>query len=563
MLLFRASSNSIKRIQFTKCQTRNATIGQVIVGSKPFDPLQDKTTKNKAKRQIFNLYKERYLDKLPSSIVNKKKSLPLKYKRWKQPEGLTPEQQKQNAIENPKPFKKVREGQQIFIDNLKDASEKKLITEVFDNYQRIQLKYCDSTVFTAVLKACECDGGYLGEAIQVYHDMKRRNIQVNVSQYLSLVKTAASAEHLPRVIYFIKEFLLHSSKVKKDDKLLEMFEVGMKLAIDMQRPDKAMSIYIHANGKLLYKKRQDALEFRNGRLPLSYVKSLLPAHKQEEAYDLHKAMIQSRSPSFMGDKKQEQQDDTRIEVIPGDNQESDYYAALRIATNSDIDPYAPLHFDQHRTIQASAYVNDAARYQQLGYELPVATKSTHFTFDGYSVEPQVNLLNDTEWQNNYVKLVKTIVDYMELDTKGKQQTQQRLFNGIRSNRVKGSKVEHNHLIKSIYDQYITKYFYCTEELEVQALKKKMREDLADVSRKLQLRRNWIPIIVGVDTMPFFPTSLGFDLLNKENIEEAKREYLDSIPDPESREIIKSELSHKIQLRWYDVDTRTIVEGLVY
>jgi hypothetical protein len=77
------------------------------------------------------------------------------------------------------------------------------------------------------------------------------------------------------------------------------------------------------------------------------------------------------------------------------------------------------------------------------------------------------------------------------------------------------------------------------------------------------RIHWVPVIIGLDGEPFFPTSGGMDLLTAETVTEAKQEYLNSIPDEEARKQISENMYDQILLRFMDPKTKQLIEGLYY
>lgn len=51
----------------------------------------------------------------------------------------------------------------------------------------------------------EKDGDFLGEAIQIYQDMKKLRIPMNVATFQTLVNCCVAAKHWQRAMFFVKE----------------------------------------------------------------------------------------------------------------------------------------------------------------------------------------------------------------------------------------------------------------------------------------------------------------------------------------------------------------------
>jgi hypothetical protein len=506
------------------------------------------------------LFEKRYMEKSARALANRKKKKTV----WVQPKNMTREQ----LIEQAKP--KISDRQKELIQQIITAGETGQTLHAFDAYKRLKVSP-DQQIYLSLLKACRADGGFLGEAIQIYHDMKKHNLVLTVEIFQTLIDICTEASHLPRAIYFLKE-MLNRFKFKPSAKLLALYESILKLCVSENAPNRAMMIYKLMVDKKLFKPyKRDALhplddliktiKFTPSFVPLEYINRLIDDKEKARSFwiEINRAV----KPSFNGLEETdniEAYDEARIEVYPADANEAAFRAKLSMLNNIDRDgnqPYIYNEWTQRNNLLSSESDYRMSARQQILNDAP------RHQFYGYSTDPHVNLLNQELWESAYGYIVNNIFDnYLDRTDEERKIAQDEILHRL----VKatfGAKPHHIPIIKSIYDDFLTRSYYCTTEDEKGGLIRELLATLSDFSRQCRTKLNWIPIIVGIDKRPFFPKSIGMDMVTEEKIKMAKQEYLDSIEDEDSKKIIQEELFDRIQLRWYDLDRQQVVQGLVY
>ena len=86
----------------------------------------------------------------------------------------------------------------------------------------------DAPVYTALIKAC---GPNIGEAVQIYTDMKIRKAIPNIQTFLTLAKCCLESNHVPRAMFFMKEMLKYTQipkKKKKQKPYIEFFQLLLR-----------------------------------------------------------------------------------------------------------------------------------------------------------------------------------------------------------------------------------------------------------------------------------------------------------------------------------------------
>ena len=81
----------------------------------------------------------------------------------------------------------------------------------------------DAKIYTAIIKSFAGQKGYLGEAVQIYNDLKKQNVVAGIETYLALIECCAQDSHLPRAIFFLKEMLRARKNVKPSQKVLPIY----------------------------------------------------------------------------------------------------------------------------------------------------------------------------------------------------------------------------------------------------------------------------------------------------------------------------------------------------
>ena len=91
-----------------------------------------------------------------------------------------------------------------------------------------------------------------------------------------------------------------------------------------------------------------------------------------------------------------------------------------------------------------------------------------------------------------------------------------------------------------------------------------KSEMNKITRYVNRKVDWQPVVLGVDGRPFFPSEdiISIDEVTTETIERAKQAYIDSIKDEEVKKQIKEEFYDYIHLVWIDGKGR-VVEGISY
>lgn len=100
--------------------------------------------------------------------------------------------------------------------------------------------------------------------------------------------------------------------------------------------------------------------------------------------------------------------------------------------------------------------------------------------------------------------------------------------------------------------------------ELDPLMDEYKSEMNKATRYVNRKVDWIPVVLGVDGRPFFPSEevISIDKVTTETIENAKQAYIESIKDEEVKKQIKEEFYDYIHLIWIDNKGR-VVEGISY
>jgi hypothetical protein len=313
--------------------------------------------------------------------------------------------------------------------------------------------------------------------------------------------------------------------------------------------------------KKLFKTLENASLFKRTCIPLDYVKTLVPSDVDAHAFWLE--MNRTERPSFNGEILLEETkpfDEALIEVFPGDEKEAKFRALAARLSGADRDFNEPLKYNEYGAkndlLRGEASSTLSARQQ-------IVIASPKFKFYAYSADPAVNLLNQQAWTAQFGKRVTSLFeDYLDRSSEERSEFQEELLSKLIVS-TKGAKKEHRPLVKSVFDDVLRRSFYCTNENELGGLLIELKETLASLSRQIRTKVNWLPVIIGLDGQLFFPKSIGMDMVTREKVKMAKMEYLQTIPEEAAKEVLTKGLPSKIQIQWYDVDRRCVIEGFVH
>jgi hypothetical protein len=322
-----------------------------------------------------------------------------------------------------------------------------------------------------------------------------------------------------------------------------------------------MLLYQIMAKRKLFKLRKDAHEFRPSFVPLNYIQTFF--QNENDARQFWIAMMRTIRPGFNGETLRDGEkaaiDEALIQVFPADQKEAEFRALAARLNGVDRDYNEPLSYNEYG---AKDTLLKGESEHLLTNRQQIVNESPRFKFFAYSADPKVNMLNQQAWDEAYVSKAKELFDqYLDKTDEQRVKFQEELLSRLMPS-TKGAKKEHRKIVKAVYDDMLRRSFYASNENELGGLLLELKYSLADLSRQIRTKVNWLPVIIGVDGRPFFPKSIGMDMVTEAKVNTAKMEYLSSM-DEETREVIKREMYDQIQLRWFDVDRGVLVEGFVH
>lgn len=168
------------------------------------------------------------------------------------------------------------------------AAEKKDLETALENYHKIKKGRADVRIYTALIKACN-QPDHLGEAFQVYRDMKSAGIQGNLVTFQTLLDCCVTDNHLERGMFVLKEYLETKGSKGESKGKEKFFNTLLKLCYKNNEPTRAVSV-------LKLKENQTNMN----EVKLESVQKFLG--KSYQAKDFHFEMNRIINPYFQKDK---------------------------------------------------------------------------------------------------------------------------------------------------------------------------------------------------------------------------------------------------------------------
>jgi multidrug efflux pump subunit AcrB len=98
-----------------------------------------------------------------------------------------------------------------------------------------------------------------------------------------------------------------------------------------------------------------------------------------------------------------------------------------------------------------------------------------------------------------------------------------------------------------------------KEEEIYEIARNYKKQMLEKNKK-KSKLNWVPVIIGFDGKYFYPTNLTINKVNKTSVEQAKRQYLETIKDEEIKKDVSNHLNEMIKISWQD-ENGEILKGL--
>jgi hypothetical protein len=452
-----------------------------------------------------------------------------------------------------------------------EASKNKDPKEAMEAYHKFTAAP-DIRVYTALIKTFASQKGYMGEAVEIYNDLKKQNVNPSMITFERLMDCCIENEHLPRGFFFLKEMLRHIRNSKPKQSHLPVFYKLFSLCHKMNNPTRALALYrVMLENKYFAKLEPFSTseeQFTRNKIPFIFVQQALPDLSESEQREFWIRMNEKTQLGFRKKLEEEKIEEQTYEYLVLD----DFTEALRRYENR----YQDIYED---TLAVSAldamtnngqtfaervdsfYYSDKKRQAEDVFSLPVELRrilhpklSLSETF--HMQDPRIDDILQSGWKN---LLTKGAEIFDEFVLSGKDQSDEFML-GLSPAQVAAVKNPeyHDKLLEFTQRQA----FVSTTE-EDSELSTEVTNYFKGLELKIANKINWIPVVIGVGDEIFYPSTVGMHELTEETVRQAKQEYLDSIADVDAREQIAANMYDQIMLRFIDPKTKQLIEGLYY
>jgi hypothetical protein len=448
------------------------------------------------------------------------------------PTGESKEQQREKAKQlNPAGTKKVHKispRNKELVAAIFEAGKAHDPEAAFEAYHRLST-VPDVRCFTALIKSCETKGEYLGEAVQIYQDVKKLRLPVNAAIYQTLLNCCVAAKHWQRGMYFLKEYLAHVNIPKKPTaQHLRLFVTLLRLLYQEGQMERISFVYDLMREKNIFmaltKEGEEYKQPHHKNIPLTFVQLFVP--KDHNAQEVLEQLMKVRDPSYS---KDESLDD--LFATPAESQLSSF------------------QYYKNQLLRGPSYNNTLDAHTLIEAETNIST------FDQYFKDFEVDKIMRATYDNFYNEAVDELEQFMQ----GKFKMPEEKLVGL--NAKENSKALE--LIESKEKELLVRAMTAPNMEEALQVRAELSEYKKKVRSQFLTKLDWKPVIIGVDGKPFFPKSISVERITGDTVEAAKREYLESIEDETARKEVSAELQSRIKLCWYHAQTGEIVEGLFY
>lgn len=440
------------------------------------------------------------------------------YKKWVPPPHLSREEvQKRSSEANPKGITREHQFRGNMLElqrEIFEAAKTRDMQRALYAYHKMERNvYPNVVLYTALIKAC---GTNLGEAIQIYNDMKRKNIRPNTTTFSTLLDSCIANAHLPRAMFFFKEFTKLTNVMNRKKATMRFYFKLLRFCYDMDAPHQAFVIYkVMIDRKAITVDRNRILE-----IPLDFLKQFIPDEKQAKEFGLK--MARSFKPSY----KQYESGEFHEEFRP-------------------VDPIPDLPMTERlfNTPLRMTHEQASEIYENMGMD-PMRDYDPQYDFP---IQRFKNRDWDAAIKEAFVRVYEDIDDWDNVPE----------FQVVT---IKNPKDERELLTKIVQEYYLEKLYTADGVEEMSNVVQEMRQNfkkLRDITNSRK-RFHWIPVVIDEKTfLSHIPTCISMDLCNHETIQRAKQEFLEKIKDDEVRTEIESEMDKRLKIYWIDEDGKII------
>ncbi|KAG2392568.1 hypothetical protein C9374_011293 [Naegleria lovaniensis] len=498
----------------------------------------------------------------------------------------------------------------------------------------------DVRAYSALIKSMEKEAAHIGDAFQIYNDMRKTGKKPNLVTFSHLVNVCINANHVPRALYVLKEMMI--SKLKVSEKTMKQANTICKKLIKLcyanNEPGRVLVI-IDAMRSF----KSDEVKNLTGDIPIEFLQKVVfedvaedkRAAEAEKMQDFWIGVNKALRPSFTAQTsatlpispklsyglegktqrrahfEAELRKLQRLAKVDADNERNnklldfdehgistrDYLEAratkfdvLGSAEHGDMDESLKISYNTLLTefshILYSTVFNDrnyrpcVDKYSETTESLAVQyterLKKQGFSERDIAVEVSSfkdfaeahNYINNNfiqedgsiELTDEYLQVLNTAINenWTLIDKPDHQ------IVSMIPTVVGASPQESAILLAKPVKNLLNKFIEAESMTELEPIMDEYKSEMSKATRYVNRKVDWIPVVLGVDGRPFFPSEdiISIDKVTTETIENAKQAYINSIKDEEVKKQIKEEFYDYIHLIWIDNKGR-VVEGISY
>jgi len=425
----------------------------------------------------------------------------------------------------------------------------------------------DVRVYTALIKTFSKNIGYMGEVVQIYNDMQKQRITPSSVTFNRLMDCCILNEHLGRGFFFLKEMLRVTRNSKPNPAYLSVFYQLIQLCHKLYNPVRVLEVYqVMLDRKFFTLPPYDQEKYSKKHVPISLIKNALPKLSEAEQNEFWIAINEKIMVHFRSTLEEKKTEDVYEHMVLNDFDE-----ALRQSESRALGFYE----DTHYISALDSLSNNGQSFSQrvhaaYGENLSGAENALALPSELRRVlNPKFALKSTIHLQNPRMDsmIQQGIQTFMNAGAElfNEQVLNPSLMEDEMTDYL--SPIQKEYVSNPANQEEIRAYaerFIRTssvEDFEVIA------EELSAKFKKMALIRankiNWIPVIIGIDGEPFYPSGIGMHELTKETVADAKEQYLNTINDVDAREQIAENMYDQILLRFYDPTSKSLIEGLAY
>jgi pentatricopeptide repeat protein len=330
----------------------------------------------------------------------------------------------------------------------------------------------------------------LGEAFEIYQDLKTRGIKPNMVTFQTLLDCCVTSGHLEKGLFVFQEMTKYTSfQGEKKEKQKKFFHDLLELCYKKDSPSRACILFLTFNFLVLiyqFMKSKGLFKTDSNILPFEFV-SMFISEEQEANTFLFK-MRRVENPNYFPSVEETQ-------VSGGDN--------LDISWLKEI---------VHQQVK-------------------------EVTMD----------------KNHQLKINSIFDSFPKIENEGIQKFYEESWKNLFSNFSFPTKVSTNQNLKEVQDSFFSVALDSMNEMneeQIYEIARNYKQKVVEKNKK-KSHLKWVPVIIGLDGKYFYPTELNMNKVNKSSVEQAKLQYLETLKDEEIKNEIRNNLNEMIKISWQD------------